>query len=89
MFLQPFLSYQASKTITLTVQSEMTADWNAENDHDRWTVPINFHVTKLSSFGPFPASYRIGFGVFPAHPDVGPSWKIKAAIILLLPRTRG
>jgi hypothetical protein len=86
MFLQPFASYQATRTITLTVQSETTANW--ETDDDRWTVPVNFVVSKLSSFGAFPASYQMGFGVFPVHPEVGPSWKARAAIVLLLPRAR-
>jgi hypothetical protein len=86
MFLQPFLAYQASRTITLTVQSEMTADWNATGD--KWTVPINFQISKLSSFGTFPASYLLGYGVYPAHPDNGPSWKIRAAITILLPRKK-
>jgi hypothetical protein len=86
MFLQPFLAYQATKTITLTVQSEMTADWNAPTD--TWTVPINFLIGKLSSFGVFPASYQLGAGVFPVHPAIGPSWKIRAAIVILLPRKK-
>lgn len=84
MFLQPFLSYQATKTLTLTLQSETTANW--EVDEDRWTVPINVVVGKLATFGPFPASYQFGFGGFPVHPEVGPSWKIRAAIVILLPR---
>src|SRR5262245_7972962 len=88
MFLQPFLSYQATRTITLTVQSETTANWETDNDDDRWTIPINFIVSKLSSFGTFPASYQMGFGAFPVHPEVGPSWKVRAAIVLLLPRAR-
>jgi hypothetical protein len=86
MFLQPFLSYQATPTITLTVQSETTANW--EVDEGRWTVPINMIVSKLASFGTFPASYQVGFGVFPVHPDGSPSWKIRAAIVVLLPRVR-
>ena len=86
MFLQPFLAYQATPTVTLTVQSEMTANWEVEDG--RWTVPINVLVSKLSSFGMFPASYQLGFGMFPEHPDTGPSWKIRSAIVLLLPRTR-
>jgi len=85
MFLQPFLSYQATRTITLTVQSETTANW--EVDQDRWTVPINVVVSKLSSFGTFPASYQVGFGAFPVHPEAGPSWKVRAAIVILLPRS--
>jgi hypothetical protein len=86
MFLQPFLAYQATHTVTLTVQSETTANWEA--DDEQWTVPINVIVSKLSSFGVFPASYQFGFGAFAAHPEVGPSWKIRAAIVILLPRAR-
>ena len=84
MFLQPFLAYQATRTLTLTVQSETTANW--EVDDDRWTVPINVSLSKLSTFGPFPASYQVGVGGFPVHPEPGPSWKIRGAIVVLLPR---
>ena len=86
MFLQPFCSYQATKTLTLTIQSESTANWEGESD--TWTVPINFIVAKLSTFGHFPASYQLGAGVYPAHPDSGPTWKIRAAIVILLPKER-
>jgi hypothetical protein len=86
MFLQPFASYQATPTITLTVQSETTANWETENDDDRWTIPINVVVSKLATLGTFPASYQLGFGAFPVHPVVGPSWKVRATIVLLLPR---
>ena len=86
MFLQPFVAYQATRTITLSVNSETTANW--EVDDGRWTVPINLSVSKLSSFGTFPASYQLGFGMYPVHPEIGPSWKIRAAIVLLLPRAK-
>ena len=86
LFLQPFLAYQATHTVTLTAQSEMTANWDAADE--QWTVPINIIVSKLSSFGVFPASYQLGFGVFPAHPDIGPTWKIRGAIVILLPKSR-
>jgi len=84
MFFQPFFAYQAARTLTVTLQSESTANW--EVDQGRWTVPINLILSKLSSFGVFPASYQLGFGGFAVHPDVGPSWKIRAAIVILLPR---
>jgi hypothetical protein len=84
MFLQPFLAYNTKSLWTFTLQSETTANWEA--DSDRWSVPINVLAAKLSSFGPFPASYQFGFGVFAAHPEIGPSWKIRSAIVLLLPR---
>ena len=84
MFLQPFLAYQANKTLTLTLQSETIGDWEA-SDSNRWTVPINLLVSKLSKLGLIPASFQLGVGSFVAHPDIGPSWQIRAAVILLLP----
>jgi hypothetical protein len=83
MFLQPFLAYQATRTVTVSLQSETTANW--EVDEDRWTVPINLMFAKLSSFGAFPASYQFGVGAFAAHPQVGPSWKVRGGIVVLLP----
>jgi hypothetical protein len=84
MFLQPFLAYQATRTLTVTLQSETTANWKVHEN--RWTVPINLLFSKLASFGTIPASYQIGVGAFPEHPNTGPTWKVRAAIILLLPR---
>ncbi len=85
MFFQPFFAYQATKTITLNVNSESTANWEASSD--KWTIPIQFSVSKLNSFGAFPASYQLGWGIFAAHPDIGPTWRLRTAITLLLPRT--
>jgi hypothetical protein len=84
MFFQPFLAYQASRTWTVTLDSESSANWKV--DEGRWTIPINMIVGKLSSFGAFPASYQLGFGGFVTHPDVGPSWKVRGAVVVLLPR---
>ncbi len=87
MLLQPFLAYQKTKTITLTLESETTANWKAESN-DTWTVPVNLEIAKLSSFGDFPASYLLGYGFYPVHPDTGPTWKIRAEITILLPRKK-
>jgi hypothetical protein len=43
-------------------------------------------VAKLSTFGVFPASYQLGVGAFPVHPQIGPSWKVRGAFVVLLPR---
>ena len=86
MFLQPFLAYQATKTVTLNVNSETTANWEAHDD--RWTVPVLFAVSKLNKFGPFPASYQLGLAFFPKHPDLGPTWNIRAAVVVLLPEKK-
>ena len=84
MFVQPFFAVTTKKALTLTLQSESTC--NFEADEDRWTIPVNFVVSKVASFGPFPASYALGAGAFVEKPEGGPEWKLRAAITLLLPK---
>jgi hypothetical protein len=86
MFLQPFLAYTTKTAVTFVIYSESTANWEAEQD--QWTVPINFAVSKLSSFGVFPASYQLGFGVYVVSPEGGPEWQLRGNITILLPRRR-
>jgi hypothetical protein len=86
MFLQPFISYQNANLVTFGVTVESTTNWKAP-DH-KWTVPVTFSVAKLSSFGTFPASYSIGVGTFVVKPELGPSWRLRAALTVLLPRNR-
>ena len=87
MFVQPFAAYTTKSLWTFTLQSETTANWEATGNN-RWTVPVNLLFSKLSSFGPFPASYSYGFGVFAASPQGGATWKMRGAITLLLPRRK-
>jgi hypothetical protein len=86
MYFQPFLSHTSKSLVTVSIASESTANWKV-SDH-RWTVPIIGSVSKLSSFGMFPASYMIGVGTFVAKPDGAPSWKLRAAMTILLPKKK-
>jgi len=86
MFLQPFVSYTGANLVTVGVQSEATANWKSPNH--TWTVPIILFASKLSTLGPFPASYGVGAGVFVAKPEIGPSWRLRATLTVLLPRRR-
>ena len=86
MFLQPFVSYTTKSLVTIGLNAESTANWKAD-DH-KWTVPINVSIAKLSSFGTFPASYQIGFGGFAASPTIGPDWKLRAWLTILMPRRK-
>ena len=86
MYVQPFVSYNTKSLMTLALSSESSANWKAD-DH-KWTVPIIASVSQLASFGVFPASYQIGLGVFAAGPDGAPSWKLRAAMTLILPKKK-
>lgn len=83
-FLQPFLAHTTAKAVTFTVQSEATADWEAA-DGEEWAVPLNFLVSKVAKFGPFPASYGGGPGIYLDAPTGGADWKLRGFVTLLLP----
>jgi hypothetical protein len=83
-FMQPFLAYTTKSAVTFTLQSQSTYNWEAASDQ-RWTVPINFLVSKLTKLGPFPFSIQGGGGYYAAHPDAGPKWRMQLAFIVLLP----
>jgi len=83
-YLQPFLAIGFQKAVTLTIQSETVANWEASSGNE-WTIPINVIVSKVKSFGPYPASYAFGGGVFVDSPEGGPEWKLRGAVTLILP----
>ena len=85
-FLQPFIAYCTANGVTYSLQSESTANWEAAEDSDTWTIPINFIVSKVTKFGPFPFSIQGGGGVYVASPDGGPEWKLRANFVVMLPR---
>ena len=84
-FIQPFLAYNTPHAVTFTVQSEATYDHEAASGQ-KWTVPINFQVSKVSRFGPFPFQMGGGWGYFVDSPDIGPDRKIRIVFSILLPR---
>jgi len=86
-FIQPFFAYTTHDAVTFTLQSQSTYDWEAAPDQ-RWTVPINFLVSKLTRLGPFPFSIQAGGGYYAARPDIGPNWRMQLAFILLLPAAK-
>ena len=88
MFLQPFVAYGTKNAVTYTLQSETTANWRADSDQ-RWTIPINVLVSKVTKLGPFPFSIGAGAGYFLESPDAsGARWKLRAVFTLILPRAK-
>jgi len=85
MYIQPFLSRTNKRAVTYTFSSESTANWRAD-DGDEWTIPIIAQVSKVSSFGPFIASYGVGIAGYVESPEGGPEWKLRALFTLLLPK---
>lgn len=86
-YMQPFVAYTTKSAVTFNVSSESTANWEAPSG-EKWTVPINFNVSKVTKLGPFPFSLGGGFGVFVEKPEGAPEWKVRFTATLILPRAR-
>jgi hypothetical protein len=86
-FVQPFIAYTNKHAVTFTLQSQSTYNWEGDPGQ-RWTVPINFLVSKLTKLGPFPFSIQAGGGYYAAKPDIGPNWRMQLAFIVLLPSAK-
>jgi len=89
MFLQPFVAYTTASLWTYTINSETTANWEADSPN-RWNTPVNLMVSKLATFGTFPASYQFGWGYFFASPEdaFGATWKVRGTVTILLPKKK-
>jgi hypothetical protein len=81
---QPFLAYGTKSGTTVNLQSEATANWEADSG-EKWTVPINLTLTQITKLGPFPFSVGIGAGGFVESPTGGPEWKLRTSFTLILP----
>lgn len=67
-FIQPFISYTTPDAWTFTLQSESTYDWIGRS----WSIPVNFVVTKLLTFGTQTVSVGGGLRYWVTSPDGGP-----------------
>ncbi len=86
-FFQPFLAHTTKKAVTYSINSESSANWEAASG-EKWTIPINLFVSKVTRFGPFPMSLGAGTGYFVESPMGGPDWKLRFVATLILPRGR-
>jgi len=80
-FLQPFAAYTWPSAWTVSVQSESTYNWKAE----QWSVPVNVSVSKLVRFGQLPVSLLGGVGYWFESADTSPEgfrFRLQANIVL-------
>jgi len=82
-FLQPFVTYSKAGW-SFEINSEAVANWKAAGG-ERWTVPINFSVSKVLKLGQKPISMGGGPRFYAKTPAGGPSWGFRWNITLLFP----
>jgi hypothetical protein len=80
-FLQPFVAYTWPNAWTVSLQSETSYNWKAEN----WSVPVNVGASKLVKLGNLPVSLQGGIGYWAQSPDAGPEgfrFRLQATFVL-------
>lgn len=85
-YFQPVIAHTSHNGVTVVLNTETVADWAAANRDDRWSVPVNVAVSKITRFGLYPMSVQIGGGYYLAKPSYGPSWQMRTTFTLLMPR---
>lgn len=81
-FVQPFLSWTSPTATTVTINSESTYDWKAQE----WSVPVNFTVTHLYKFGKQRVSLGGGARVYATAIGGGPDWGLRFIATFLYPK---
>jgi hypothetical protein len=81
-FLQPFLAYTTPTAWTISLNTESTYDWAAE----QWAVPLNLVVTKVTKVGNQLLSLGVGVRYWVDGPESGPhGWGARLVATLLFP----
>jgi hypothetical protein len=80
-FLQPFVSYGLGHGTTISLNTEASYDWVAE----QWTVPINLGVSQVFKIGDQAMSFQVGGKYFAEAPEGGPEWGIRTTLTFLFP----
>jgi len=78
---QPFAAYTWPSAWSVSVQSESTYNWKTE----KWSVPINAAVSKLTRLGKLPVSLQAGVGYWVESPEAGPEgfrFRLQATFVL-------
>jgi hypothetical protein len=82
-FLQPFISHTSSRGTSITLNTESTYNWDAEE----WSVPINLQVAQVLKIGDQPVQIGGGVRYWAESADGGPDgWGFRLSFTLLYPR---
>jgi hypothetical protein len=83
LFLQPFANYNLGDGLSLGVNLEATANFEAD---ETWTAPLLFSVSKVALLGKRPVNFSAAAGPTVASPEGGASWRFRLSATFLFPR---
>lgn len=82
-FVQPFVAYTWPSAWTASLQSETNYNWESE----KWSIPVNFALSRLVRLGPLPVSLQGGVGYWLDSPDTAAAgWRFRLQANFVLPK---
>ena len=87
-FLQPFLAYTTPAAVTLSVNSEMVFNWEADSGN-KFTVPLGGSLSKTFLWGKQPMKMGLQSYYNAVHPDDASSWNVGLSVTFLFPKRKG
>jgi hypothetical protein len=82
-FLQPFLAHNSKSGFGVTLMTESSYNWEAE----QWTVPLGLFASQVLKLGGQPLSLQFGPRVYVDGPSGGPEWGLRFNVVLLFPKS--
>ena len=86
MLFQPFVNYNIADGWYLTSSPIITADWNARESKDTWTVPIGAGAGRLFRLGKLPINTSIQAFDNVETPQHGADWTLRLQVQFLFPK---
>jgi len=84
--LQPFVNYNIDKGWFLASVPIITANWEAEQNKNRWTIPLGMGFGKAGKMGKIPFTWQVhGYYNIETPEDYGERWQTRVQVQWLFP----
>ncbi len=81
LFLQPFVAFTFKNTVTISLRSGSTVNWN----QGQCMVPVITSVSKIFKFEDQLTSIGLGAKYYPVSPAGAATWGLQFTVTLLFP----
>ena len=83
---QPFVNYNFAQGWALAFAPLLTADWDADAGHGKWTVPLGLGISRTTVFNRRPMTIGLHYYYNVVQPDGAPTQQLRFVVSLLYPR---